>query len=149
MIYQLIYHSHFMAVGAGPSSALRSILRASEANNLRDGISGFLIFDKTSFVQVLEGEQAAVLEAYDRISDDPRHAYLTVLDTRWIKARDFDGWAMGGHIASDETQDIYLRHGVAGGLDPQTLGAPRVVALAQDLLAFETQRQSQRIVSAA
>ena len=153
MIYQLIYHSHFMPVGAGPSSTIRSILRASEANNLRDGITGFLIFDKSSFVQVLEGDQAAVLEAYERIGDDPRHAHLTVLATRWVAARDFDGWAMGGHIASDETRDIYAHHGVAGGLDPAalgtSLGAPRVVALAQDLLAFETQRQSQRIVSAA
>jgi hypothetical protein len=131
MIYQLIYHSHFMAVGAGPSSTIRSIVRASQANNLRDGITGFLIFDKTSFVQVLEGEQSAVLEAYERISDDPRHAYLTVLDTRWVETRAFEGWAMGGHIASDDT-----------------LSAPRVVALALDLLALETERQSQRVVTA-
>jgi len=153
MIYQLIYHSHFMAVGAGPSSTIRSILRASEANNFRDGITGFLIFDKSSFVQVLEGDQAAVLEAYERIGDDPRHAYLTVLATRQVATRAFEGWAMGGHITSDETRDIYVRHGFVGGLDPATLGATlgatRVVALAQDLLAFETRRQSQRVVGAA
>ncbi len=148
MIYQLIYHSHFMAVGAGPSSTIRSIVRASQANNLRDGITGFLIFDKTSFVQVLEGEQSAVLEAYERISDDPRHAYLTVLDTRWVETRAFEGWAMGGHIASDDTRHIYARHIIGGGLDPDTLSAPRVVALALDLLALETERQSQRVVTA-
>ena len=148
MIYQLIYHSHFMAVGAGPSSALRSILRASEANNLRDGLTGFLIFDKTSFVQVLEGEQSVVLEAYERISDDPRHAYLTVLDTRWVETRVFEGWAMGGHIASDETRHIYARHTIGGVLDPESLSGPRVVALALDLLALETKRQSQRVLTA-
>ena len=153
MIYQLIYHSHFMPVGAGPSSTIRSILRASEANNFRDGITGFLIFDKSSFVQILEGDQAAVLETYERIGDDPRHAHLTVLATRRVVARDFEGWAMGGHIASDVTRDIYARHGIAGGLYPAalgtTLGAPQVVALAQDLQAFEAQRQSTRVVSAA
>ncbi len=153
MIYQLIYHSHFMPVGAGPSSTIRSILRASEANNFRDGITGFLIFDKSSFVQILEGDQAAVLETYERIGDDPRHAHLTVLATRRVAARDFEGWAMGGHIASDVTRDIYARHGIAGGLYPAalgtTLGAPQVVALAQDLQAFEAQRQSTRVVSAA
>ncbi len=149
MIYQLIYHSHFMPVGAGPSSTIRSILRASEVNNLREDITGFLIFDKSSFIQILEGDQAAVLAAYERIGDDPRHAHLTILATRWLATRDFDGWTMGGHIAADETCDIYARHGVAGGLDPAALGAPRVVALARDLLEFEAQRQSQRIVSAA
>ena len=149
MVYQLIYHSHFLPVGAGPSGTIRSILRASDANNLRDGITGFLIFDKASFVQVLEGDQAAVLETYERISDDPRHAGLTIIATRQVAARAFTDWAMGGHLRSDETQDIYARHGVTGGLDPAALRAPQVVALAQDLLAFETVRQSQRVIDAA
>ena len=149
MIFQLIYHSHFLPVGAGPSSAIRSILRTSEDNNFRDEVTGFLIFDKASFVQVLEGDQMTVLKTYERIAEDPRHTDLTILATRWVEARAFAGWAMGGHLRSEDTQDIYARHGVAGGLDPAALRAPQVLALAQDLLAFETRRQSQRIVAAA
>ena len=148
MVFQLIYHSRFLPVGAGPSSTIRSILRASETNNFLDGITGFLIFDKVHFVQVLEGDQAAVLETYERIGDDPRHAYLTVLDTRWVETRAFEGWAMGGHIASDETRHIYARHTIGGVLDPESLSGPRVVALALDLLALETKRQSQRVLTA-
>jgi len=149
MVFQLIYHSHFLAVGAGPSSTIRKILQASEDNNFRDGITGFLIFDKASFVQVLEGDQAAVLEAYARISDDPRHNGLTIIATRLVETRAFSDWAMGGHLRSEEVQDIYARHGIAGRLDPAALRAPQVIALAQDLMTFEAQRQSQRIVGAA
>ncbi len=149
MVFQLIYHSRFLPIGAGPSSTIRSILRASAANNLRDGLTGFLIFDKSHFVQVLEGDQAAVLEAYERIGDDPRHAELTLVATRQIVARAFADWAMGGHLRCDESQDIYARHGLAGGLDPARLRAPEVVALAQDLQAFETLRQSHRVIGAA
>ncbi len=149
MIFQLIYHSHFLPIGAGPSSTIRSILHASEDNNFRDDITGFLIFDKSAFVQVLEGDQATVLATYERIGEDPRHTDLTVVATRWVEARAFAGWAMGGHLATAETRDIYGRHGLGGGLTPSALRAPQVVALAQDLLAFETHRQSQRIVSVA
>jgi hypothetical protein len=149
MVFQLIYHSHFLPIGAGPSSTIRSILHASETNNFRNGITGFLIFDKSSFLQILEGDQAAVLETYDRIGEDPRHARVTVIAARQVAARAFTDWAMGGHLRSDETCDIYARHGAAGGLDPGRLQATEVVALAQDLLAFETRRQSQRIISAA
>lgn len=149
MVFQLIYHSHFLPIGAGPTSTIRAILHASEDNNFRDGITGFLIFDKSAFIQVLEGEEAAVLETYERIGEDPRHNGLTLVATRTLQARAFDGWAMGGHLRSDETQDIYAHHGVTEGLTPEALGANRIVALAQDLLAFETWRQSQRVVSAA
>jgi len=149
MIFQLIYHSRFAPIGAGPSSTIRSILHASAINNFRAGITGFLIFDKSSFVQILEGDEVAVLETYDRISDDPRHSHLVVMDTRWVEARHFSDWAMGGHLRSDETHDIYARHCVAGGLDPAALDTPQVVALALDLLDFETRRQSQRIIDAA
>jgi len=149
MVFQLLYHSHFLPVGAGPSSTIRAILRASEDNNFRDGITGFLIFDKTSFIQVLEGEQAAVLATFDRIGDDPRHTGVAVIAARTTETRAFAGWAMGGHLRSVETQDIYARHGLGDGLDPSSLRAPQVIALAQDLLAFETQRQSQRTIGAA
>jgi len=149
MVYQLVYFSRFTPVGAGPSSTIRDILRTSEAKNFVNGITGFLIFDKSSFVQVLEGDQAAVLETYERIGDDPRHADLAVIDSRRAKARDFSDWAMGGHLRSDETQDIYVRHGVTSGFDPAKISADGIVALARDLMAFETRRQSQRIVGAA
>lgn len=149
MIFQLVYHSRFLPVGAGPSGTIRSILNASEINNFRDGITGFLIFDKSAFVQILEGDEAAVLGTYGRIGDDPRHDGLTLIARRWIAERDFSDWAMGGHLASPDTQGIYARHGITGGLEPATLDASRVVDLARDLLAFETRRRSQRILGAA
>jgi len=149
MTYQLIYSSRFSRIGGGPSNAIRNILERSETNNFRDDITGFLIFDKSVFIQILEGDQAAVLETYGRIGEDPRHTDLTVIDRRQIDVRAFSGWSMGGHLASHETRGIFARYGVDGDIDPAGLDAPRVLALAQDLLAFEMRRKAQRVLGAA
>jgi len=149
MIFQLIYHSQFLPVGAGPSSTIRAILRTSESNNFRDDVTGFLIFDKSTFVQILEGDRNAVLETYERIGRDPRHMNLTLIAARDVEARAFADWSMGGHLASEESRQIYARHGITGPLDPVGLRADQVISLARALLAFETLRQSQRTIGAA
>lgn len=148
MVYQLIYHSRFSSAAQGPSATIRNILSRSQANNFRDGITGFLIFDKSSFVQILEGDEAAVLETYDRIGSDRRHSQLTVIDSRQVGQRAFPDWAMGGYVRSPESADVYARHSPSEGFDPRALTADAVVALAQDLLAFEQARLSQRILDA-
>ncbi len=146
MFYQLVYHSRFTARTSGALSTVRDILQTSQDNNHRDNITGFLVFDKLSFVQILEGDQAVVDATYARIGKDPRHDGLTLIETRQVAARAFPEWSMGGFIRSPEVHDIYARHGLTGGMEPETLTADQVVALATDLLAFEQARQGQRII---
>lgn len=146
MLTQLIYHS---LCGPGESGALntvRDIIQVSEINNARDRITGFLIFDKSHFVQILEGEAADLRHTLDRIKNDRRHHGLTVLADRAIDARAFSDWAMGGYIRSPESQSIYSKHGIAGDLQTETVSADTIVALASDLLAFETERLKHRVV---
>ncbi|MGZ3297914.1 MAG: BLUF domain-containing protein [Asticcacaulis sp.] len=149
MIYQLIYHSRFMPAANGPSGAIRDILQVSQHNNFRVNITGFLIFDKAHFIQVLEGDQSAVLETFDRISLDGRHTDPHLIAERIVDARAFPDWAMGGYVRSAESQDIYARHGWAGTIDPMRLDADQVIALALDLLSFEQARLAQRALGAA
>ena len=56
MLTQLIYHSHFVPGDYGALSTVRNIIQVSEINNGRDGITGFLIFDKSHFLPIREGE---------------------------------------------------------------------------------------------
>ncbi|WP_369794470.1 BLUF domain-containing protein [Asticcacaulis sp. AC466] len=70
-MFQLIYHSRYTISTSGLNT-IRNILSASETNNYRNGVTGFLIFDKSSFVQVLEGERGMVEDTYLRICNDPR-----------------------------------------------------------------------------
>lgn len=125
---------------------MREILSVSQRNNGRDGITGFLIFDKTWFVQILEGERAKVTDTYDRIARDARHAAATILNVRDVPARLFPNWTMGGAMRTPEVQEIYLQHGFGGPLDVTRLTSDQVVDLALDLQAFEeSRRQGQKL----
>jgi hypothetical protein len=54
-----------------------------------------LLYFGGNFMQVLEGEDAAVDETYSRILLDPRHTSVIVLDRAAIKTRTFGHWHMG------------------------------------------------------
>lgn len=146
MLSQLIYHSHFMPGQQGTLSSVRNIIEASEINNSRDGITGFLIFDKSTFLQILEGDADKIDATFQRISADKRHRDLTVISKRRLDQRAFQDWAMGGYVRSNEAQSIYAHYGVTGELDPMHLDADTIVRLAADLLDFETHRQKERVI---
>lgn len=148
MIHQLVYYSRNTVPGGDRAmlTNMREILSASQRNNSRDGITGFLIFDTTWFVQILEGERAKVQQTYDRIARDPRHTAATILNVRDVPARHFPNWTMGGAMRTPEVQEVYLQHGVGGPLDPARLKSDQVVNLALDLQAFEVnRRQAQKL----
>lgn len=150
MIHQLVYYSRNTVPGDDRAMLknMREILAASQRNNTRDGITGFLIFDKTFFVQILEGEKAKVKETYDRIAADTRHNGTVVMNVRDVPMRSFPNWSMGGALRSPEVQEVYLENGIGGDLDPSKLKAEQILRLALDLQAFDTnKRQSLRAAS--
>jgi len=145
-LYQLVYYSRFTGTG-GALSTVRDILAKSQDNNLQNDVTGFLIFDKTSFVQILEGESQAVEDTYARILGDRRHTDIILVATRDIETRDFPEWSMGGFLRNPEVQHIYALHGAADGFDPASLTCAQVVALAKDLLAYDLSRNRERIIN--
>jgi hypothetical protein len=127
---------------------MREILSASQRNNSRDGITGFLIFDKTWFVQILEGERSQVTQTYTRIARDTRHSTATIINVRDVQDRLFPNWTMGGAMRTPEVQEVYLQHGFGGALEPSRLKSDQIIRLALDLQAFEVdRRQGQRLAS--
>ncbi len=73
---------------------LREIRDASILNNGPEGITGILFYQDGMFLQVLEGERAALDELLDRLRRDCRHRGLTILLDEPIQARSFPDWAM-------------------------------------------------------
>lgn len=142
-ITQLVYSSRYKASATDSShlETLRSILAASQRNNPRDHLTGFLLFDKTWFFQILEGEHDDVLATYNRIQKDPRHDQVALMSLREARQRSFPEWSMGGALRTLDQQEIFLRHGVADGLDPAKVVAPTVLALAMDLQDYEISRK--------
>jgi hypothetical protein len=83
------------------SDELGEILEYSRERNDREGITGLLIYRfrpderRGNFVQLLEGEAAAVETVWQRIAADRRHHTKIVLEEGEIEGRAFPEWSMG------------------------------------------------------
>ncbi|MDP3254397.1 BLUF domain-containing protein [Bosea sp. (in: a-proteobacteria)] len=133
-IFQLAYTSSFKGSRVtSPHGALCDILSASRRNNDRSGITGYLIFDGTTFVQILEGDQLAVLATYVRIEKDPRHCNVTMIGSQEAAERSFSAWGMDGYLYSTDQDDIVRDHVFTGKMDWSAISIAGVVELARAL----------------
>lgn len=76
------------------AQTMQDILVASDRNNRRDKITGFLLCDGETFVQWLEGPETHVTECFSRICADPRNRVPIVRDVSWSNTRLFPNWSM-------------------------------------------------------
>ena len=113
-----------------PEAVLEDILAKSRTNNAACGVTGVLLYSEGGFMQVLEGEDAAVAQTYARIRVDKRHWNAMVLLDR-AAPRAFGDWSMGFEkpAAIGEGMFALTREAIAGRLAP---GAPaEIMALLQ------------------
>ena len=75
--------------------ALMKILESSVRHNHPQKVTGMLLYFDGSFMQVLEGEEAAVEKTMSRIREDKRHHSIFMLMEDRIEEREFGMWAMG------------------------------------------------------
>ena len=89
------------AAKAFTTDELAGLLTHSRDRNSADGITGLLVyrynidFKRGNFLQVLEGTDEALEDVWRRISGDPRHHTIIVLDEGQSDARMFGDWSMG------------------------------------------------------
>ncbi len=86
------------------SGDLSELLQKARARNDAAHITGMLVHSDGDFLQVLEGEPENVIEVYSRISVDPRHRDISLLQ-RGLAYGDrlFPNWAMGFKRVPDQT----------------------------------------------
>lgn len=92
-IYQLVYQS--LALHPWDDEALRGLAAQSRDRNQAQAITGILFYANRHFLQVLEGEQSAVEQLYERIGRDPRHTDEVVIRRGAAPQRLFPEWSMG------------------------------------------------------
>lgn len=92
-MYHLIYVSS--AVKELSEDELLDLLEEARARNLRQGVTGMLLYLGGNFIQVLEGEQEDVEDIYRSIAQDSRHSGLIVIEQEEISGRSFPDWSMG------------------------------------------------------
>lgn len=97
---RLIYCSQ-AAYDVDPGELI-ALLEVSRRNNAQAGLSGMLLYSSQSFLQVLEGETAALSATYARIRADERHRNLRLLLEAEVRAPLFPDWTMGFEHVDDE-----------------------------------------------
>ena len=75
-------------------AGLDAILKSANIRNLEQGLTGMLLYADGNFIQLIEGRERNVNEAFSRIEKDTRHHNIFVIDRSVISARSFDAWAM-------------------------------------------------------
>lgn len=111
------------------ADALLALLSQCHRNNTARGLTGMLLFGNGTFLQAIEGDEAAVDALLHKIADDPRHTALKVLRREAITTRQFADWSMGFERVTDGTlastpglRDFGLRN-----FNPEFLAASETV----------------------
>lgn len=138
-LHRLVYYSrnHISDDDAVFVRNVDNILAKSRANNVRDQITGALLFNAGCFAQVLEGPLENVEAAFERIQQDDRHGDVSLLALDPITARSFPNWAMGFVGTSDTDAERFVGIGMSSGFDPSRLSGDQIHTLLRDLTIEE------------
>ena len=90
------------ATRAMSQADLEDILRTARENNARLGITGMLLYDNKTFIQILEGEEGVVHELVKTIKRDPRHTNFQIVKKKPIEQHEYADWSMGFKRVSGE-----------------------------------------------
>jgi len=133
MLVRLLYVSR--AVNKDCSKSIESILDASRAHNIHNGITGVLCYGGGIFLQAIEGGRSAVNTLYSHIVSDQRHTDVVLLHYEEIRERRFGGWTMGQVDASRVNTNILLKYSERAELDPYNVSGKVSLALLEELMA--------------
>ena len=137
-IYQIVYCSRNTITDCegDVDAEITRILDASRRNNIREQVTGALLFSAGSFAQVLEGPLPAVERAFERIQSAPRHSDIVILHVLRSDHRDFADWSMAyaGKIAESGEAARALSDAQHR---PGAEGAELVLATLRDLVGRE------------
>lgn len=89
--------SQYLYISTAPSLSRQdvdSILQSSQRNNPARGVTGLLLYNGRNFLQLLEGEESELVSLMVKISHDPRHTGISMIDRKIVEERACPNWAM-------------------------------------------------------
>ena len=92
-----MYYLIYMSTASRPMTyeELSDLLKEARAENVRRGITGMLLHQHDTFMQILEGEEQDVQALYEKLRKDPRHNGLHIVRQGKSDRRLFADWSMG------------------------------------------------------
>jgi Sensors of blue-light using FAD len=114
-LIQLVYisRSTFVPTDANylTNPHIAEILSEARSYNKKNGIFGVLYFGDNHYLQCLEGESAAVLTLYKKITKDSRHEDIIMISNQPIDSIWFSQWNMKHVPLEPELKQLLLSHG--------------------------------------
>ncbi|MGD9408524.1 BLUF domain-containing protein [Thiohalocapsa sp.] len=128
MIFQLCYLS--TANGDMRREDLVDLLTVSRRKNEALGITGLLLYSGDQFIQLLEGDEAAVRALYELICQDKRHRDVALVYEDHVAERQCPDWSMGFQaMPESEWLEFPTADGSGQGLRPMLEAMGRAKAI--------------------
>jgi hypothetical protein len=136
-LIRVIYRSENAMAVAGNRILIHyhDIVSTARERNAEAKISGFLMFDRMRYHQILEGDTDKVNVLYERIKADRRHTNVETLALTAISARGFPDWSMGSFLNEGHSHPLQVKHGMAPNA---AVDAERFLAFALEFVAMES-----------
>jgi hypothetical protein len=104
MLSQLVYVSNRKPNCT--EAEIEKILASCKKNNPPLNITGILLYSDKKFIQLVEGESKVIMELYDKIKKDVRHANPMMISLNPIKEKSFPSWHMGSKKLPESKVDF-------------------------------------------
>jgi hypothetical protein len=99
-MHHIIYLSQ--ATRSLSDEELAKLLAQAREDNTRQGITGALVYGAGQFMQIIEGEEAALAMLYAKLLQDGRHGQVFKFADKPIAQRSFADWSMAFRPLSAE-----------------------------------------------
>lgn len=100
---------------------IEQILATARHKNAENHVTGALMFNAGFFAQILEGDQEAVQNTFERIQYDRRHSAVALLSLEPITQREFPNWSMAYHGANTKAAQIFENIAHQSGFNDENL----------------------------
>lgn len=142
----MIHLIYICSAAITPSETdLFDLLSQARSRNQSLNVTGMLLYDKDTYIQVLEGEQKDFYRVLNSIRRDARAGRLITLVEEEIEDRDFPNWSMGFRNLKRRASENLTGFSeiFAGKIDPVIVERKQGLAL-DLLLSFAKQSESLR-----
>lgn len=81
---------------------LADFLTDIRKKNKMKKVTGLLLYNEGTFIQVIEGERESIQDLFENVINDQRHTNIVKLLEEEIVSRSFPDWSMGFKIISNK-----------------------------------------------
>lgn len=116
-----------------PDGEVLRILAQAQRNNMRNGITGALVFNHQYFLQSVEGSRPLINDLLRKLINDNRHFSLQIIQCDEIIQRRWEQWSMKYLIPSADNKEHVLKFSAGTEFNPYLMSALQILLLMDSL----------------